>query len=385
VIHYLVWNALLADLFDGTIPADPTELDAFSSTACDDCGGGLGDAFRVLIASTGLVGGGVYEYAAATWTLRSNGLPNEILYGSNVVANPYNANEWLALFPRNSNGALAISNGKIVNSGFTESPLWRWDGSTWHEVTLSFAGPFRSGAVRTLIASIAWDEHGPGKWFATIVQGRHNDQYGLVLTGTGNASTSAVETYSNSFGRCTSGTDGQLILHEEREDPAAIFYFDGSSFIEPSGSDVLSDGTTYFDKEPGTGRAIVVARSSNANIYGAQDYRVSQPTLLASGEGRSIAWTTHGVYIGGRGGTTRTGMGLLSNPFSAPSVSDVAHIGTSLADVRADRQTRTVVVALDSVKSKVLAYDGTNEIEITIPGTINSSNLADFVEVIVDS
>jgi hypothetical protein len=69
VIHYLVWNALLADLFDGTIPADPTELDAYSSTACDDCSNGGVDC--QVIGTSQTYTGGNPNYQAVDMPLTS--------------------------------------------------------------------------------------------------------------------------------------------------------------------------------------------------------------------------------------------------------------------------------------------------------------------------
>jgi hypothetical protein len=69
VIQFLVWNAMLADLFDGTIPTESTELDAYSSTACDDCGNGGVDC--LVIGTSQTFTGGDPNYQAVDMPLTS--------------------------------------------------------------------------------------------------------------------------------------------------------------------------------------------------------------------------------------------------------------------------------------------------------------------------
>jgi hypothetical protein len=344
----------------------------------------LSPRYRLLIPTVGASSGGVYEYLNGSWTLRNSGLPTATAYGYRLVANPFDADEWLLQFVQTSTGDLDISGGVIVSDGTTDSPVWRTTdgGLTWNEVTLSFAGPFPAGATRTLIGTLAFDDFTPGRWYVGIQQAGQN--YTLLLVGVGNSSSSAAE-LSTSIATAVgfAGAANEVILAQNRlSSGAKVYYSDGATLSTPSGSGVLRDWNSAVsagDREPGPSNRTLFRRRGSATIYGAADYQASQPVQIITSAGQSVTWATHGAYLGGLDGSPRTGLGLLSDPFGTPSVSTAAFTGQDVGAVRADRQSRTIVAALSGAKGRVFVWDGTTETTIDA-SSLPTADLAEFVE-----
>jgi hypothetical protein len=393
VIHYLVWNALLADLFDGTIPADPTELDAFSSTACSDCGTSGGGPFRLLVLVVGLLNGGAYEYTGGgNWVLRNNGLPATTLYGQAVAANPDDSNEWLAVFTTSSDGSVQVSGGELVGNDGVTGVLWHTTngGQNWSKVTLTIAS-VASGARIQNKSQIAWSTTGWG-----FIANTSDIGPSYAFTGTGDTMDGAITINNYRVVYPERAPDGTLLIGTnasngtEFEDP--FIYLSGGSVVLPPGT-VSNNAFLHFACYP-TGNAVVLAVSTIAtspgSIWYTSDYTASQPVeILGSGTGHSVAITSDGrVFLGGNGtiptSPSRTGIAEVLDIAGTPSTQEVAFTTTQLGRLAIDKQTRSVIAALNGAKSSVLVWDGT-ETEISLPTGVSSSNLANFVEVIVDS
>jgi hypothetical protein len=354
----------------------------------------LSPRYRLLIPTVGLTGGGVYEYSGGGWTLRNNGLPAVTLYGLAVAANPNNSNEWLAVFTTDFNastsgGSVQVSGGELVGSDGSTGVLWHTSdaGLHWTKVTLSIA----SVAAGTRIQSrsqIAWTTAGWG-----IIANTPTIGPSYAFTGTGNTMTSAITINDYRAIYTDRAPDGTLLITTsassgtEFEDP--LIYLSGGSVVLPPGT-VGNNALLHFACYP-TGNAAVFVVSSIAtspeSVWYAADYTAAQPVQkLGSGTGNSVAITRdERVYLGGNvdgpSAPTRTGIAEVLNIAGTASTQQVAFTTTQLGRLSVDKQTRSVIAALNGAKSSVLVWDGT-ETEISLPTGVSSSNLADYVEVV---
>jgi hypothetical protein len=87
------------------------------------------------------------------------------------------------------------------------------------------------------------------------------------------------------------------------------------------------------------------------------------------------------VYGGGGGSNTITGITEITDLFGTPSTSVVAASGVDVGRIGMDRQTRSLVTALNSAKTTVYLWDGSEETTIDA-SSLTAANLADFVEVL---
>jgi hypothetical protein len=187
--------------------------------------------------------------------------------------------------------------------------------------------------------------------------------------------------------------DGTLLISAnasngtELQDP--LIYLSGSSVVVPPGT-LTNNAFLHFACYP-TGNAVVLAVSptvaSPESIWYTSDYVASQPVeILGSGTGNSVVITSdERVYLGGNGtiptSPTRTGIAEVLDIAGTPSTQQVAFTTTQVGRLSIDRQTRTLVAALNGAKSSVLLWDGSEE--STIDATsLTAANLADVVEVI---
>jgi hypothetical protein len=390
VIHYLVWNALLTDLFDGTIPADATELDAFSSTACSDCGTSGGGPFRLLVPTTGLSGGGVYEYTGGgNWELRTDG--NLPAYSIAVAVNPSDTDDWLLLAATDSAGSVQVSGGVLVGSDGATGVLWHTTngGQNWSNVPIAIASLPANSRLYELAS-------GTGTWAISV-----NDAFGssvsisYVFRGVGatqgtTASIANVAIFGLSF--MADGTIAATsIFSPSLPTEDSLYYVSGSGLILAGGvGTTLDSDPVYLASYPTGNRVVACGHDRNSNrpgrVYASGDYRNEQ---ISERIGSNTAWSVaiaadERIYVAGGGGNVRTGIAEISNLFGAPSVAVVAASGVAVGRIGIDRQTRTTVAALNSTKTAVYLWDG-NEETIIDASSLTSGDLADFVEVIVDS
>jgi hypothetical protein len=91
------------------------------------------------------------------------------------------------------------------------------------------------------------------------------------------------------------------------------------------------------------------------------------------------------VYLGGNvddpSAPTRTGIAEVLDIAGTPSTQQVAFTTTQLGRLSVDRQTRTLVATLNSTKSDVLLWDGSEESTIDA-SSLTAANLANYVEVV---
>jgi hypothetical protein len=330
----------------------------------------------ILIPTIGLSGGGVYEYTGGSWALRNNGLPAITLYGLAVAANPANADEWLALFATNSSGTVQQDgSGNLVGSDGSTGVLWRWDGSTWANIPI--ATPTLGSNTR-LSTDLAWRTTG---WAFVARRTYGTWVYQGVGTTQGTTATSSTPVGRGidimADGRAVIGSSGDSNPNNDN-----IWYTDGSSLIRP-GTPSGEDRDLQFIAAYPTGNRVVCPSNDNdagtlGRIYASADYSTTQPDLkINSAVGTSAQVTTdERVYVG-----NRTGIAEITDLFGTPSVSVVAASGVDVGRIGMDKQTRTLVAALNSAKTTVYLWDGTTE--TTIDATsLTAANLLGYVEVI---
>jgi hypothetical protein len=349
----------------------------------------LSPRYRLLIPTVGLSGGGVYEYVNGSWTLRNNGLPATTLYGQAVAANPNNSNEWLAVFTTSSNGSVQVSSGELVGNDGSTGVLWHTTngGQNWSKVTLTIASVAGSTQIPSR-SQIAWTTAGWGIIANTTTIGPS-----YAFTGTGDTMTSAITINNYRVVYPERAPDGTLLIGTnasngtELQDP--LIYLSGSSVVVPPGT-LTNNAFLHFACYP-TGNAVVLAVSptgaSPESIWYTSDYVASQPVqILGSGTGNSVVITSdERVYLGGNGtiptSPTRTGIAEVLDIAGTPSTQQVAFTTTQVGRLSIDRQTRTLVAALNGAKSSVLVWDGSEETTIDA-SSLAAANLADVVEVL---
>jgi hypothetical protein len=337
---------------------------------------------RLLIPTVGLTGGGVYEYTGGSWTLRNTGLPAVTLYGQAVAANPNNPDEWLALFTTNTSRSVQTDgSGNLVGSDGSTGVLWRWDGSTWTNIPVSLTvgsgssvGQFldwRTSGWAFPVTRVygVWAVQGVGSTVGTIASNSAPVGSSVAIAADGAA---VVGSNGNSSG----GVDNDN-----------VYYSSGSSLLL-AGSAINQDRDLNYVATYPTGTRILLCSydtgfGRNGYVYGAPDFRAAQPTVLISS---ATAWsvqitTNERVYAAGGGGNTRTGIAEITDLFGTPSVNVVAASGVSIGRIGMDKQTRSLVAALNSAKDKVYLWDGSEEAVIDA-SSLTPADLADYVEVL---
>jgi hypothetical protein len=344
----------------------------------------LSPQLRLLIPTVGLTGGGVYEYSGGSWTLRNNGLPATTLYSQGVVAEPNNPDIWYAVFTTNADGDVQVASGELVGNDGSTPVFWRWDGSTWSSVALSIAsiaagseieGNFQPLSIRTSGWSVAVRQ---------AVTGSTSTSYVFEGVGTSQTRQTTTTDYGitcvdvSASGDVVGGTTGSSA--STGLDPA--LYIRSGTITEPSGTTGDQD---YFavGTYPTGNRALWCSSDAPAGgLWYAADYTAAQPTqILGAGTAGSVVITTEErAYVGGGPSlTTRAGIAEVLDVAGAPSLSVVAASGADVGRIGMDKQTRTLVAALNDLKDTVYLWDGTTETTIDA-SSLTAANLRDYVE-----
>jgi hypothetical protein len=339
----------------------------------------LSPRYRLLIPTVGLSGGGVYEYSGGSWTLQNSGLPAVTLYGQAVAANPANPDEWLALFTTDTGRTVqADGSGNLVGSDGSTGVLWRWDGSTWTNIPI--ATPSLGSNTRIGFGALDWRVSG-WAFLATRVYGSWVYQGVGTTQGTtaSNSVNAAVGLAILADGRVAIGSSGNSSGAGDNDN---VHYSSGSSLLL-AGSASNEDRDITVAAYP-TGTRIVCPSDDNdqgtrGRIYAAEDYAAAQPTLrISSSVGLTAQITAdERVYIGNRS----NGIAEITDLFGTPAVNVVAASGTQIGRIGMDKQTRTLVAALNQAKTNVYLWDGTTETTIDA-SSLTAGDLADCVEVL---
>jgi hypothetical protein len=364
-------------------------IDQIVAGDCDSVGYGVlrvpPKQTRLLIPTTGLSGGGVYEYAGGSWTLRNNGLPATTLYGQGVVAEPNNPDIWYAVFTTNADGDVQVASGELVGNDGSTPVFWRWDGSTWSSVALSIASITAGSEIEPDAQALSIRASG---WAVAVRRAVTGTSTSYVFEGVGTSQTTLTTTNNygitsidiSANGDVVGGTTGSSA--STGSDP--VLYIRSGTITEPAGTTGDQDYTALGTYPTGN-RALWCSFDTPAGgLWYAPDYTTAQPTqILGAGTAGSVVITAgERVYVGGGPSlTTRTGIAEVLDVAGTPSTTVVAASGVAVGRIGMDRQTRSLVAALNSAKDTVYLWDGTTE--TTIDATsLTAANLRDFVEVL---
>jgi hypothetical protein len=339
----------------------------------------------ILIPTIGLSGGGVYEYTGGSWALRNNGLPATTLYGQAVVADPNNPDIWYAVFTTNADGDVQVASGELVGNDGSTPVLWRWDGSTWSSVTLSIASIAAGSEIEGTLQPLSIRASG---WAVAVRRAVTNTSTSYVFEGVGTSQTTLTSTTDYGIACVDVSTNGDVVAGTTgssvgvNDDPT--LYIRSGTITEPSGTTGDQD---YFalGTYPTGNRALWCSFDAPAGgLWYAPDYTAAQPTqILGAGTAGSVVITTdERAYVGGGPSlTTRTGIAEVLDVAGTPSTTVVAASGVAVGRIGMDRQTRSLVAALNSAKDTVYLWDGTTETTIDA-SSLTAANLRDYVEVI---
>jgi hypothetical protein len=345
----------------------------------------LSPRFRLLIPTVGLSGGGVYEYRNGSWTLRNNGLPATTLYGQAVVAEPNNPDIWYAVFTTNADGDVQVASGELVGNDGSTPVFWRWDGSTWSSVTLSIASIAAGSEIEGTLQPLSIRASG---WAVAVRRAVTNTSTSYVFEGVGTSQTTLTTTNNYGIACVDVSANGDVVAGTTGSsastalDPA--LYIRSGTITEPAGTvgdqDYFAVGTY-----PTGNQALWCSFDTPAGgLWYAPDYTAAQPTqILGAGTAGSVVITAgERVYVGGGPSlTTRTGIAEITDVAGTPSTTVVAASGVAVGRIGMDRQTRTLVAALNSAKDTVYLWDGTTETNIDA-SSLTAANLSDYVEVV---
>jgi hypothetical protein len=279
----------------------------------------------------------------------------------------------------NSTGDVQVSGGNLVGSDGSTGVLWRWDGSTWANVPIAIASITGGARLQQLdLRTSGWafnvvDTLPGGTW---VFRGVESTQ-----------GTTASESSIAALGIAIMPDGTPAVGTNEPSADDNIWYVDGSSLVKP-GTTSGEDRDLQFVAAYPTGNRLI-APSTDADvgnigrIYATENYRTTQPDLkISATTGYSAAVTVdERVYVGGGFGNTRTGIAEITDLFGTPSVSVVAASGVAVGRIGIDRQTRTLVAALNSAKDTAYLWDGSEETTIDA-SSLTAGDLADCVEVV---
>jgi hypothetical protein len=326
----------------------------------------------LLIPQRNVAQAGVYQvWPDGTFELRNAGLPAVTLWVQWVSANPLNSGEWLAIIHTNGNRYAENSGGKLVSSGSSHSPLWRWNGAQWEEVIISTS--LVSGTV--VVQRAEWDTETNGAW---MVIAQISDHTAYLFRGNNTTSTqeyqlSSLATTRRALYLIGSGVNGDTVLYQNFGISAGdehLLCADASgALVEPSPNIGDVDVGFYGNRYPGNSRAVALRADDGrveGHIYVSVDYRGSAaPTLVrAAPSSKTLPAITADEQLLV---ATATGVVRIVDPFGSPSEQAAAMAGLDVRWLHCDAQSRRLVAGF--VPNAVHVWDSTTggetEIDIT--------------------
>jgi hypothetical protein len=320
----------------------------------------------LLIPQRNVAQAGVYQvWPDGTFELRNTGLPNVTLWVQWVSANPLNGNEWLAVIHTNSNRHAESSGGKLVSSGSSYSPLWRWNGTVWEEVTISTALP-----NTVVIERAEWSNTGS----AWAVSAREGDHTSYLFRGINNASTDECAlSGERSVDLMGAGVDGDTLIYQGYPEEYLMYVDAGGTLQQPSGNIGDIDPLFYGNRYPGTSRAVALRADDywhRGAIYVSADYRGSavpvQVRQKPSGHavaGCPVITADERLLIATSNGTLE-----ITDPFGNPGEQAAAMTGLDVRWLHCDAQSRTLVAG-SIYNNQIVVWNsatgGETEIDIT--------------------
>jgi hypothetical protein len=328
----------------------------------------LPEDWYLLIPQRNVTQAGVYEVRSdGTATLRNAGLPAVTLWVEWVVANPLNSGEWLAIIHTNGNQEAVVSGGQLVSNGSTYSPLWRWSGTTWQEVTISTS--LVSGTV--VMERTEWDTETNGLWMFTALLSDHTS---YLFRGTGTASTqeyelSTLATGARALYLIGAGVGGDTVMYQNFPDEYLLYANASGTLVEPSPNIGDIDVLFYGNRYPGASRKVALRAddpSFDGYTYVSADYRGA--AIPTQARAALSAKTPPAIAVGDRL-CIATGSGIVEilDPFGTPSDQTVAMSGLAVNWLHCDAQSRELIAGIAS--NEVHVWDSTTDEVIIIDVT----------------
>jgi hypothetical protein len=277
--------------------------------------------------------GGVWHYKDSVWTFRP--LPvSGTVRGIAVVADPFNASRWLAIFNNTDHGCYD-SSGVIHGNGWAHSPLWETNdaGVTWTEVVITTPGGWVDASI---LVNVSFNDQVGNSWAAVFANG--GSFYTAVVLGSSATVTTIVEGSTTSAPGIVGGADAEwLLVVTFSSGVDGLRYLDTSNvFQTPAGSQPADLSFASVDRLPGTSRAAFIALNS---VYATTDYRAAQPTslLAAGGNAQAVSAGSAALYYY----QADADVWRVVDPFGAATQTQIV-AGIAETYPRVDRQTRTV-------------------------------------------
>jgi hypothetical protein len=263
--------------------------------------------------------------------------------------------------------------------------FWRWDGSTWSSVTLSIASIAAGSEIEGNFQPLSIRTSG---WAVAVRRAVTNTSTSYVFEGVGTSQTTLTTTNNygitsidvSASGDVVAGTTGSSA--STGSDPA--LYIRSGTITEPAGTTGDQDYYAMGTYPTGNQALWCSADAPGGGLWYAPDYAAAQPTqILGGGTAGSVVITTdERAYVGGGPSlTTRTGIAEVLDVAGTPSLSVVAASGVDVGRIGMDKQTRSLVAALNSAKTTVYLWDGTTETTIDA-SSLTPGDLVDYVEVL---
>lgn len=334
---------------------------------------------QLLIPTThNVTPGGVYHYVPGVgWTLKNGGLPSGWNWNI-VVANPFDAREWLMYGNTTSAPSvdqMIVSGSVVYAAGTTTSPLWHTTdaGLTWSPVTL---GGLPGGVTGLSISGVVWNEFDRGAWFLSTAQqipyGGWRGRHGATIAG-------PFSFVGRGLTALESGTLDDFVAGSYSPDQQ-LNWISASNVLTTLAGGTASEFAGVA-RLPGT-RMVAVMRANGAlDVSG--DYQTVVPVQqLApgsiSGGTFQIAGATHGLYAVGVGSS---GIAKISDPAGSPAVAIVAASGQPMGNVVVDRQRRSLVGALSGSRTTVyLSGDGATWTTVATPAGVELSQILEVMQ-----
>jgi hypothetical protein len=301
--------------------------------------------------------------------------PAAAMYWRWIAADPFHPDRWLLLgnsIP--SAEQFTQTGGEVRMRNGVTPPLWFTDsaGARWTPVRLT-----DSAAITYRFDTVEFDTSAPGAWFLAGLRDTATTREGVLWRGVGAGSGAPVLLPTMPDPRHLSpGQQGDVILAADNEGAARFGYVAGGS---GSGVVVGSGYQLGIDRLPGASRAVVGVDRNGGPLLATADYRSSGPTPRTSDSvGGVLTAAEDGIYVGNR----CCGLLHIADPLSAATRSISVGAEEAIGFVRADRQTRTAVAALQATNFTTLYLrPGLGRAWTTIPTP--SREIANRVEVIV--
>lgn len=298
-----------------------------------------------------------------------------------VEANPFNPDQWLVLGKTTNTFDMAgfFSNGATIQMTDADStaPLWYSPdaGATWHAVPLPSPS---TGYMR--LSSALWREDFGGQWFLTAFDeaAGHPVAWRRDVTPGSDVWEAVRRQYTNTTNAdmhpsLASGFNGDILAGQAQERGPLFSVLPPTSTTATETTVAGHTGAMgMIDRWPLTLRGAVMLFAETSDLAFTEDYTSSAPSMVLSAAGQSLATLADGSVLIG----SRSGVGLVTNVASSPSLAVVAVPGQSVDVIHVDRQTRSAAAVFITNTNTICIFDGTSWAQVEMPAGAKPSTYA---------